>query len=230
MTFKAITLDLDDTLWPVWPTIRGAEAAANAWFAAHAPSVLEAWDSNARIALRQRIVSSHPQQAHDLGFIRREMFRQMLDHCGHDPRHTETVYGIFMTARQRVTLYDGAADALARLAARYPIVAVSNGNADLAAIGLAQHFRGALSASDFGAAKPDPAIFLAACSALDVEPAEVLHIGNDAHTDVIGARRAGLRAGWINAGGLTWEHAEHAPEVEAESFAALVAKLLPPPP
>jgi len=226
MSFKAITLDLDDTLWPVWPTIRGAEAAANAWFAVHAPSVLEVWDSDARMALRKQIVSAHPQQAHDLGFIRREMFRQMLRHCGHDPGHTETVYGIFMAARQQVTLYEGAAEALARLAARYPIIAISNGNADLRQIGLDRHFRGALSASDFGAAKPDPAIFLAACSALEMPPAAVLHIGDDAHADVIGARRAGLRAGWINASEHAWEHPDHAPEIEAESFAALVDKLL----
>ncbi|MCX7060785.1 MAG: HAD family hydrolase [Gammaproteobacteria bacterium] len=226
MTFKAITLDLDDTLWPVWPTIRGAEAAANAWFAEHAPSVLEAWSSEGRMALRQRIVSAHPQRAHDLGFIRREMFRQMLGDCGHDTGHTETVYAIFMAARQRVSLYDGAAEALARLAARYPIVAISNGNADLRAIGLDQHFRGALSASDFGAAKPDPTIFHAACTALALPPDAVLHIGDDAHADVVGARRAGLRAGWINAEGVAWAHEEHAPEIEAESFAALVDQLL----
>lgn len=226
MSFKAITLDLDDTLWPVWPTIRGAEAAANGWFAEHAPSVLDAWGNEARMALRQRIVDAHPQQSHDLGFIRREMFRQMLVDCGHDARHTETVYAIFMKARQQVSLYDGAADALARLAARYPIVAISNGNADLGVIGLAQHFRGALSASDFGAAKPDPAIFLAACSALELPPAAVLHIGDDAHADVIGARRAGLRAGWINAGRQAWANEDDAPEIEAESFAALVDKLL----
>ena len=226
MTFKAVTLDLDDTLWPVWPTIRGAEAAANAWFADHAPSVLEVWNGDARMALRQRIVAAHPHQAHDLGFIRREMFRQMLDDCGHDPSHTETVYAIFMAARQRVTLYDGAAEALARLAARYPIVAISNGNADLRAIGLDAYFRGALSASDFGAAKPDPGIFHAACAALELPPSTVLHIGDDPHTDVIGARRAGLRAGWVNAAGEPWTHQDHAPEIEAASFAALVDRLL----
>lgn len=226
MRFKAVTLDLDDTLWPVWPTIRGAEAEANAWFAAHAPSVLEVWSSEARLALRQRIVSGHPRQAHDLGFIRRSMFRQMLADCGHDPGLTDTVYGIFMAARQRVTLYDGAADALARLAARYPIVAISNGNADLGAIGLARHFCGALSASDFGAAKPDPAIFLAACSSLAVAPGEVLHIGDDAEADVVGARRAGMRAAWINAGGRAWANDEHSPDIEAPSFAALVDRLV----
>ena len=225
MTFQAITLDLDDTLWPVAPTIRGAEAEANAWFAAHAPGVLEAWDGPARMQLRQQVIEAAPERSHDLGHIRREMFRRMLHHVGHDPDQAETVYRIFMAARHRVTLYDGAAEALARLAARYPIVAISNGNADLKVIGLDHHFHAALSASDFGAAKPDPGIFLAACERLRLAPEAVLHIGDDPHTDVLGARRAGLRAGWVNAGGVAWTHEDHAPEIEAESFAALVAKL-----
>lgn len=225
MPIHAITLDLDDTLWPVAPTIRGAEAQANAWFAAHAPEVLDAWDGPSRLRLRNRIVEAAPQMSHDLGYIRREMFRQMLADCGHEPDHAETVYRIFMAARHQVTLYEGAAEALARLAARYPIVAISNGNADLRVIGLDHHFRAALSASDFGAAKPDPGIFLAACDTLGVTPDSVLHIGDDPHTDVLGARRAGLRAGWVNAAGAPWAHDEHEPDVEAESFAALVAKL-----
>lgn len=226
MTLHAITLDLDDTLWPVGPTIRNAEAEANAWFAVHAPRVLEQWDGPRRMRLRQQIVDAEPARSHDLGHIRREMFRRMLDDSGHDPAHTETVYGIFMAARNRVTLYDGVADALARLAARYPIVAISNGNADLKVIGLGHHFAGALSASDYGAAKPDPGIFLAACGALGRAPETVLHIGDDPHTDVLGARRAGLRAGWINAAGEPWAHDEHTPEIEADSFVALVEKLI----
>jgi HAD superfamily hydrolase (TIGR01549 family) len=225
MTIHAITLDLDDTLWPVAPTIRGAESEANAWFAVHAPSVLDAWDGPARIRLRQEIIEAQPDRSHDLGHLRREMFRRMLADSGHDPDQAETVYRIFMAARHKVTLYHGAAEALARLAARYPIVAISNGNADLKVIGLDHHFAGALSASDFGAAKPDPGIFIAACKTLGQPPEAVLHIGDDPHTDVLGARRAGLRAGWINAAGEPWMQDGHAPEIEAESFAALVAKL-----
>ncbi|MFG5407658.1 hypothetical protein ABXN37_05510 [Piscinibacter sakaiensis] len=37
-TPRAITLDLDDTLWPVRPVIRRAEAALRAWLARHAPA------------------------------------------------------------------------------------------------------------------------------------------------------------------------------------------------
>ncbi|HNJ46754.1 MAG TPA: HAD family hydrolase, partial [Ottowia sp.] len=34
---RAITLDLDDTLWPVWPTIARAEDALRAWLHTRAP-------------------------------------------------------------------------------------------------------------------------------------------------------------------------------------------------
>ncbi len=40
--------------------------------------------------------------------------------------------------------------------------------------------------------KPDPEIFLAACTAAGVRPSEAVHIGDDAVNDVGGANRAGL--------------------------------------
>jgi len=32
---RAITLDLDDTLWPIWPVIERAEQALHEWLEAH---------------------------------------------------------------------------------------------------------------------------------------------------------------------------------------------------
>ena len=32
---KAISIDLDDTLWPIWPVIERAEKALHDWLAAH---------------------------------------------------------------------------------------------------------------------------------------------------------------------------------------------------
>ena len=34
---KAISLDLDDTLWPIWPTIERAEKALHEWLVTNAP-------------------------------------------------------------------------------------------------------------------------------------------------------------------------------------------------
>jgi putative hydrolase of the HAD superfamily len=46
--------------------------------------------------------------------------------------------------------------------------------------------------------KPDPAIFQAACRALNVAPQEAVYIGDDPWLDVDGAQKAGLQAVWIN--------------------------------
>ena len=48
-----------------------------------------------------------------------------------------------------------------------------------------------------GAAKPDPAIFLTALQANDLQPAQGLHIGDQWEADVMGARAAGLSALWL---------------------------------
>jgi FMN phosphatase YigB (HAD superfamily) len=79
---------------------------------------------------------------------------------------------------------------------------VSNGAADLQAIGLAHHFSVSIAAHHFGSAKPDPAIFRAACDALKVEPEQAAYIGDDPVLDVEGAQKAGLRGIWLNRAGV----------------------------
>jgi putative hydrolase of the HAD superfamily len=39
---------------------------------------------------------------------------------------------------------------------------------------------------------------------VDVQPHEVLHIGDDAALDVVGALKAGMQAVWVNRPGNAW--------------------------
>jgi FMN hydrolase / 5-amino-6-(5-phospho-D-ribitylamino)uracil phosphatase len=64
----------------------------------------------------------------------------------------------------RVELYDDVRPALAFLAARFPTVALTNGNADVHRVGLGEFFVGSFSAQAFGVGKPDVRIFHAAAS------------------------------------------------------------------
>jgi putative hydrolase of the HAD superfamily len=91
-------------------------------------------------------------------------------------------------------------------------VALSNGNADLERIGLAHFFRASVSAREFGVGKPDPRIFHAAAGAVDTMPEGVLHIGDDATLDALGALNAGMQAAWLNRGDALWPH-EQEPQV-----------------
>lgn len=105
---------------------------------------------------------------------------------------------VFSEARNAVTPFDDVLPGLTRLGERYALGSISNGFADLQSIGLAHHFRISLAAHQFGSAKPDPEIFLAACDALSVAPHEALYVGDDPMLDIQAAQNAGLHAVWMN--------------------------------
>lgn len=204
---KAITLDLDDTLWPVWPVIEKAEAALDAWLGRHAPMTAALFaNPTARHDIREQIVRTRPELKHNLSAIRREAIRLALYRSRENPLLAEEAFEVFFAARHEVTLFDDAMLALEFLSARYPVVALSNGNADIARIGLTPYFRAAISAQEFGVGKPDPRIFHAAAGAVDVQPHNVLHVGDDAALDVLGALNAGMQTAWVNRADHLWTH------------------------
>lgn len=194
---QAITLDLDDTLWPIGPTLIAAERMLADWLREHAPATAATHHPEARAALRQRVLAAHPEHAHDLGFLRRESLRLALADAGEDPALADAGFELFLAARQQVTLFDDVRPVLARWATRYRLVAVSNGNASIHATGLGDYFSAAVSAHEFGCAKPDPRIFHEACRLAGAAPDQVLHIGDDLRLDVHGAQAAGLQAAWV---------------------------------
>ena len=217
----AITLDLDDTLWPVRPTLVAAEKVLAAWLHAHAPATALGTPPAAMLALRAEVAAEHPHWAHDLSAIRLETIRRALRRHGDDPALAELAFDVFFEARHAVTLYDDVLPGLERLASRYRLVAVSNGNAEVHRIGLERFFSGSVSARLHGVAKPDATIFLAACAAAGAAPNQVLHLGDDLAADVDGALAAGLQAGWICR--PDGAHASADPRAGAHRFADLLA-------
>lgn len=223
---RAISIDLDDTLWPIAPTIVRAESALLAWFREHAPAaaILAANPASLREA-RHYLQIKHPELSHDFSALRRESIRFVLLKGGEDPELAEEGFEVFFAERQRVELYDDALPALEWLAGRFPVVALSNGNADVHRIGLGAHFHAALSAREFGIAKPDARIFHQAASLAGVRPQEVLHIGDDAQLDVLGGLVAGLQVAWLNREGAAWEHAPMQPQLTVPDLMSLCNQL-----
>ena len=217
---RALTLDLDDTLWPVRPTLVAAERVLADWLRANAPATAHGTPPAAMLALRAEVAAEHPQWAHDLSAIRLETIRRALRKHGDDPALADLAFDVFFEARHAVTLYDDVLPGLERLASRYGLVAVSNGNAELHRIGLERFFCGSVSARLHGVAKPHPSIFQAACAAASASPHQVLHLGDDLDTDVAGALAAGLQAGWICR--PDGAHASADPRAGAHRFADLL--------
>ncbi|MES2943830.1 MAG: HAD family hydrolase [Pseudomonadota bacterium] len=208
-SIKAITLDLDDTLWPVWPAIERAEKALENWLNEHAPMTAALFSNpSVRHEIREHVSRSRPELRYNLSAIRREAIRLALYRSREDPLLAEEAFTVFFNERNRVTLFDDTIPSLAFLSARFPLVALSNGNADIKRIGIAQYFQKSISAQQFGVGKPDARIFHAAAGAAGFRPHQVLHIGDDAMLDVLGALNCGMQTVWVNRADHVWPHAE----------------------
>lgn len=204
---KAISLDLDDTLWPIWPTIERAEKVLHDWLAANAPMAAALFSNPSALReIRDHVAASRPELRNDMSSVRRESIRLALYRAGENPLLAEQAFDAFFAERHRVTLFEDAQPALEFLSGRLPLVSVSNGNADLELVGLARYFRANISAREFGVGKPDARIFHAAAGAVDLTPHDVLHVGDDATLDALGALNAGMQAAWINRSDNPWPH------------------------
>ena len=201
---RAISVDLDDTLWPIEPVIARADRHLDDWLKQHCPRAAAAYPLAAMRGLRERVAAENPHLAHDFSAQRRLSLRSALLPHGYADAHVEGAFAAFYTARNEVSCYADAIPALQRLAARFPLVSLSNGNADLERIGLARYFRFSISARECGVAKPHARIFQLACTRLGLPPESVLHVGDDPDRDVAGAFDAGLRTAWINRTGAQW--------------------------
>ena len=195
---RAISLDLDDTLWPVLPTLRAAEAAQHQFLSQHAPATAALLQDKATAnAIRQSVRDDFVHMAHDMTHFRQQFIRRALAQAGDDEALVDATFAEFYAARNRVSWFAEVEDALVWLSAQYPLVAISNGNARLDWTGLAPWFAAAASAHEVGVAKPDARIFAAAARALDLPLPAFLHVGDDAELDVQGALACGMQAAWV---------------------------------
>ena len=220
---KAVLFDLDDTLWPIAPVIAEAELSLFGWLRQHAPKVAAAHSIDTLRAARLALLDAEPALRLDLGALRRAGLHAAFAQAGEDAAKVELAMQHFFAARNAVAPYDDVLPGLARLGQRVLVGSISNGNADLRAIGMSHHFKVSVAAHELGRAKPDAAIFLAACALLDVAPQDAVYVGDDVLLDVRGAQQAGLRAVWLNRTGSS-VHLEHgvAPDAICADFGELL--------
>ena len=216
-TPRVISLDLDDTLWPVGPVIATAEAELLSWLRLRHPRAVAGHDVDSMRLLRADVALRHPGRRHDMTFLRRQALAEQFARAGYGTAHdvaapeVAEAMEIFLAGRNRVELYADVRPALRRLRSRYRLFALSNGNADLKRCGIDELFDGHVTAEHAGAAKPDARIFSHLLRAAGVEPAEVLHIGDDPLADVVGASQAGMQSVWLNRDAKAWPQQFAAP-------------------
>lgn len=223
MTFpiRAITLDLDDTLWPFAPIGVRVEQTLDAFLRTHSPATADMYPIEKMRDLRTRVFAENAHLVHDMSALRQLTIEHALRDSGGDLGLLDAAYEVFYAERNKVEYYPDSLAALERIAARVPVAAVTNGNADLDRVGIGHLFAFTLGSREHGVAKPDASIFHAACDRLSCAHGDVLHVGDHIEMDVAGAARAGLRTCWINREDRRWEHPMLAPDLEFDTLTAL---------
>jgi 2-haloacid dehalogenase/putative hydrolase of the HAD superfamily len=84
---------------------------------------------------------------------------------------------------------------------------------------------GAVTSEEARAYKPEPAIFEIALARTGWRRDRVLHVGDSLHSDVGGARRAGLKCAWINRGHRIHDIGTDQPDFELPDLGALLEML-----
>lgn len=131
--------------------------------------------------------------------------RRFLSHIGVRVKDPEAWFARYAARRDTAwAAFPDVPPTLRGLTGQVALGVVSNSSlahqrGKLAAVGLLEHFSETVLCSDeFGAAKPDPSIFLAGCAMIGLPPDQVAYVGDRFDTDGIGARDAGLRAYWLD--------------------------------
>ena len=223
MTIQLITFDLDDTLWDTAPVIVSAEAALRQWLTEHTP-VLGALPVEHLWAIRERVLSLEPQLKHRISALRRRVLLHALEEAGYaHPQASELAeqaFEVFLHARHQLEIFPEVQPTLEILRNRYALGVVTNGNADVRRLGLADYFKFALCAENIGIAKPDARLFHEALQRGATTAASAVHVGDHPGDDIAGAQQAGLRAIWFNPMGKAWE-ADKAPDAEIRCLTEL---------
>lgn len=207
-TVKAITFDLDDTLYNNEPIIRRAETALRQHISENYPKAA-ALSTKQWHQLKTTSISNNPNLASDMGELRRTILRMALaadfDITSSENNAQNTAletavsacFDCFYDARSDFTLAEDVHQTLALLSQHMPLVAITNGNVNAKKVGIDKYFKRIYHASVTRPMKPARAMFDEAAQALSLPPENILHVGDNLQKDIYAAINAGFQSAWF---------------------------------
>lgn len=220
---QAISFDLDDTLWDGSDVLIRAEHAMQHWMAQHTPKLHQLSSQQLR-AKKIAFAQQHPELIHKMSDLRRAFLQQLFQEFNYPAPLAEQCYQVFYRARQRVIPFNDVATGLTQLATNFTLIAITNGNANIYATALGEHFDFALQADDFTHPKPHPQMFAHALQKLQLPAEQVLHVGDHPQHDMAGAFAMGMKVVWYNEGKRQWDQSFQ-PHGQVSSMSQLLTLL-----
>ncbi len=201
-----ITFDMDDTLWDFQTAMENALAVT-------LERLKEMAQGDAAQELTvQRMMDIRDAVASELGEgtttqeeIRYTAMVRTVEHVGFRARGAaEELYRLYWEARiAGARPYDDVKGVLEALKGRFRLGIISNGNNTPQMVGMDDVFDFIVFAHECGCPKPDPRIFEFALAKFGDEPGQVMHVGDNLRSDVLGANDYGAISVWLNRDGAS---------------------------
>jgi len=128
-SIKALSFDLDDTLWSIYPIIMQAEKASRDWLLEHYPNTSEFFAENSVLDLRSEVYADYPDRHHDLSFLRKECIGRIFEATGYTRDGVDDAFAVFKHARDTIDLFEDVMPFFNRIKSNVPLLALTNGNA-----------------------------------------------------------------------------------------------------
>lgn len=225
---RAISFDLDDTLYDNRPVIENAEQ----WMVDHMRDRYLAsamYDRAWWLQLKHELQRADPSLHDDVSRCRLMMLEVGLQRGGmaesQAKQEAKQVFAEFLEVRSQVVVPAESIDVLKQLSRHFPLVVITNGNVLLERIGLDGHFKHVLKAGNGRKMKPAPDMFRLMAAQLKLRPQQILHVGDDVTTDIFGAIRNGYQAAWINNQGQDWRTLHTLPHLMLQDIRDLLTLL-----
>lgn len=201
LPIKAMTFDLDDTLYDNRPVIRHLDEQITLWLHQNHP-VTAKYDARQWYELKMKLLYQNDYLRHDVSLWRFTQIKQGLIDLGYSVSAADSAASDAMVEvdylRNLVDVPQETHRVLSLLSQKIPLVAITNGNVSAKKIGIESYFQQVFRAGPDGLSKPDADLFDKASRYLDLPRSSILHIGDHPITDVLGAINSGFQACWYN--------------------------------
>ena len=221
---KAISFDIDGTIWDFVGMMRSSLATALEELQRHDPEAASVLDVDRMAEIRNEVHEAMRDVTPDLVEIRKASFRQALVDVGRpDDALAKRLVDVYFESRWAPSkLFDDVRPAIEALAPKYRLGVISNGNSYPERFGLGSYFSFGAYAQDCGGIqKPDPRIYRIAIEEAGCLPSEILHVGDSVRSDIGGGNEAGLWTAWVNRDGAEPDE-RYKPDFEVASLTDLL--------
>ena len=202
---KAISFDLDDTLYSNAEIMQATTEKMHGYFSQSLADVAnkESFDENFWYEFRVKALIHTPELSHDVGELRRQSYFLGLKSLGFSTNvameKAQHALHYFIEQRSDFSVPKPIHQFLSQLKEHWPLIAISNGNVDTDRIGLSSYFEAIYQAGNGIKQKPHGDMFYRTCQQFDLQPKQLLHVGDCGENDIFGAMRFGCQTAWVSA-------------------------------